>query len=741
MAQASPDPPSQGPEASSSERQWLSDLRSLLDDARRRFGDVAWSDDDSGRTVYAHKCIVYARATGSFQQRYLGVPHGLSESDLSIYGPSTTSFRTFTPSSTAHRDSLTPTAHSLGRSPRPSSSTCHQSEGESANGNETQALSLGTTDIGVFEAALEYFYTASSQSEAFVVALDGFADGANEEEQGLKGVARLRQDLLYCWRSKLYADVSIVLEGVPGEPFAAHRAILASRSPYFHSLLFGNYSDSDADVFTLPSPPFTPASTTFVLGYLYTGTLDFSPRKFDLATSFEIWRCAAFLSLATLQSAIEAKALAQLNLARAPRILAFAHAPDVSSVRLAAAATPLVVEQFDTAWTATPHVGHLAYDVQKELVRRVCDRVQPARVADAASRVARARRQLEPERAPWTEHVRGMLDGVEEALLGALAQSLPEVVASRGFVDLIEGVGFSTDVLEWLLTLVVKGLREAKAPRAYQALVGSVLLRESPLTADQLTLSQARVLVDDTRSGILSYIKRKWANIRNAGGFDDLEPWCLKELADGAPSMSASASATGAAGSATVRAAPRATRPPLVPAAGTSRRSAAPRPAPSPTPGLPGTSLLSGIPCIVTVRAGGPGGGKALRIKAQVRYIGGLVDEAGEWVGVEALESAIPPEAEGLEWGDGSRGEGKSPVSLLSDRGAWIDWREHLAAQCRTSNSRRRHPRPTRCPQRALPLPHCDRLRAVRRAGRRRRAVSARGDPARASLSALTRCV
>lgn len=377
--------------------------------------------------------------------------------------------------------------------------------------------------------------------------------------------------MLYCWRSKLYADVSIVLEGVPGEPFAAHRAILASRSPYFHSLLFGNYSDSDADVFTLPSPPFTPASTTFVLGYLYTGTLDFSPRKFDLATSFEIWRCAAFLSLATLQSAIEAKVLAQLNLARAPRILAFAHAPDVSSVRLAAAATPLVVEQFDTAWTATPHVGHLAYDVQKELVRRVCDRVQPARVADAASRVARARRQLEPERAPWTEHVRGMLDGIEEALLDALAQSLPEVAASRGFVDLIEGVGFSTDVLEWLLTLVVKGLREAKAPRAYQALVGSVLLREvrlllfqcspvdyvadpthecrraswrtcvscshfaqSPIPADQLTLSQARVLVDDTRSGILSYIKRKWANIRNAGGFDDLEPWCLKELADGA---------------------------------------------------------------------------------------------------------------------------------------------------------------------------------------------------------------
>ena len=279
--------------------------------------------------------------------------------------------------------------------------------------------------------------------------------------------------------------MSIVLEGVPGEPFAAHRAILASRSPYFHALLLSDYADSNADTFTLPSPPFTPASTTFVLGYIYTGTLDFSPRKFDLATSFEIWRCAAFLSLSTLQSAIEYKVLGQLNPARAARVLAFAHAPDVNCARLANAARPLVVEHFDSAWTTTPHVGHLEYDVQKALVRGVCDRVKPRTAAEAASRVARARRQLEAERATWADHVRGMLDGVEEALLSVIAQSLPEVVASSGFVDLTEGVGFSTDVLEWLLTLVVKGLREGKAPRAYQALVGSVLLREvrPPLSA------------------------------------------------------------------------------------------------------------------------------------------------------------------------------------------------------------------------------------------------------------------
>lgn len=39
--------------------------------------------------------------------------------------------------------------------------------------------------------------------------------------------------------------------------------------------------------------------------------------------------------------------------------------------------------------------------------------------------------------------------------------------------------------------------------------------------------------VEDTRNGLLKYIKSRWAIIRDGGGFDALEPWCLKELADG----------------------------------------------------------------------------------------------------------------------------------------------------------------------------------------------------------------
>jgi len=131
---------------------------------------------------------------------------------------------------------------------------------------------------------------------------------------------------------------------------------------------------------------------------------------------------------------------------------------------------------------------------------------------------------------------------------------------------------------------------------------------------------------------------------------------------------SASSTTGASTGAATVRPTAR-TRSSLPAAAGASRRTpaaaaaaaAARAAAASPSPGLPGTSLLAGIPCIVTVRTGAGGqGGKALRIKAQVRYIGALVDEEGQWVGVEALESAIPPEAANLSWCEGRRGDGAS---------------------------------------------------------------------------------
>jgi hypothetical protein len=178
-----------------------------------------------------------------------------------------------------------------------------------------------------------------------------------------------------------------------------------------------------------------------------------------------------------LQLEVEEKITGMLNLSRASRIFSFAHAPDVANPRLAKIASPFVVNNFDEVWGGTP-IGHLPYDAQKQLVRQVCTTIKPATVAEVARKVSSLRKRIEGDHVVWADHVRSMLEAVEEELVSVLVGGLPAVIASSGFVDLIDGIGFSTDVLEWVLSLVVKGLTEAKAAESYQALVGSVLLRE-----------------------------------------------------------------------------------------------------------------------------------------------------------------------------------------------------------------------------------------------------------------------
>ena len=309
------------------------------------------------------------------------------------------------------------------------------------------------------------------------------------------------------WRSRLYGDMTLALDDSHGSVFPAHKAILASRSPYFAALLLGNYADSTQSHFTLPSPPFTAASTLFILGYIYSGTLSFGNRSFDLATALDIWRCAAYLQLALLQEDIEDKIEKMVNLARAARVYSFALAPEVGSQRLARAATPFVVERFSEVWSCKeignvclsnffrvslpPHdrlcSRQLEYPAQKKLVSSVCASISPSALTTVAKGSFALRKRLELEKASWASHVRAMLDAIDEQLKKLIGRSLTEVVASTGFVELVDGIGFSSDVLEFVLEMAVGSLTEAKAPEAYQSLVGSVLLREvSPLPVHSL---------------------------------------------------------------------------------------------------------------------------------------------------------------------------------------------------------------------------------------------------------------
>jgi len=109
------------------------------------------------------------------------------------------------------------------------------------------------------------------------------------------------------WRSRLYSDVRIVLTGNFGGNhesttaiFSSHRFTLVSRSSYFHTALiswpspkYAATNTGEPPMLSLPSPPLL---LHRCISPIYTSTLIFSHRTYDLSTAFAILRSALYLS-------------------------------------------------------------------------------------------------------------------------------------------------------------------------------------------------------------------------------------------------------------------------------------------------------------------------------------------------------------------------------------------------------------------------------------------------------------
>ncbi|ORX34351.1 hypothetical protein BD324DRAFT_583444 [Kockovaella imperatae] len=565
---------------------WAKELRALFDHAKERFGDVTWEneDDSSGRSrIWGHKAVIYARAPKAFKDRYfISRPFSRSPASLRSPSPSFPSQFPDTPSSphpssatnSFHRPSPVP-AHS-GRTSTLSVNTIKSEGTLRANGDGVLRLTHGDTPE-LFQAQLEWLYTG-----------EGFGDVVEwisaEDDSGIGGSIRdslgrrgnlterrdkLGQDLTYMWRSKLYADARIHLAPpLPGQEdssssdsddssdslsstavFTAHRFILASRSPYFASVLLNGstFKPHTSDIH-LPTPPFTPAALHFCLGYIYAGHLDFSNRTFDLITAFAIHRAASYLQLDTLQAEIESRIAhefchafdpAKVHCRRCPariaRVWRFASSPDVGSVDLLMKSRAYVVRRWGDTWGRD--VALAEPQDRQALVKDVVTSIGPRNIVAAfrslgmiQDRIDHAVRSKGRAWTAWAEPIEEMLQVIQKHVQTILVDRFAEVAESPEFWHLVSGQGFSHDLLETISKALVESVGTAQecveGPRIYQALVSSLLLRVEPNTL-QTALpprSRGRLQIEEAKEGILGHVRRRWMQIRDGGGQSKTTP-------------------------------------------------------------------------------------------------------------------------------------------------------------------------------------------------------------------------
>ncbi|KAF9078468.1 hypothetical protein BDP27DRAFT_1309623 [Rhodocollybia butyracea] len=458
---------------------WQRDLASLFRNAKECFADVVWEVgpnlDGKGEIeeVWGHKAIVYARAPPSFQTRYFQFrpnTSSLSPSQSPIPGASALSLNL-----------------GLELSPHVSRSPSPLSRGSPVSTNTTKdgITRLQTTITpALFSNELEYLYTGQGFGEAFEFLFDsnnltGGLDGMGSEAEAQEvRLDKLRKDLVFMWRSRLYSDIKVSLT-VTGNfstsstgdkehenttaVFSTHRFVLVSRSAYFRNLLLPNPAPSLGKTLsssltstspltlTLPSPPFTPASLHFTLGYLYTGTLAFSHRTYDLTTALHIYLSAlpAHLHLPHLLDEIRGRIIVELChglfhafldfpsydavtkgrwgassggvggcicrqcARRAPRILEFAVRSEVADPYLDRGARRALVGLLGDGWVTSEWAG-LEGRLRESVLKGVKKRMMPLEGNEQNSNV-------------WS-----MLFAIESALTGRLSKAIKNMEKEKG---------------------------------------------------------------------------------------------------------------------------------------------------------------------------------------------------------------------------------------------------------------------------------------------------------------------
>ncbi|KIP06327.1 hypothetical protein PHLGIDRAFT_119037 [Phlebiopsis gigantea 11061_1 CR5-6] len=554
---------------------WQDDLQALFEQAKERFPDVVWelSEEDDGKAgaadeVWGHKAIVYARAPPSFQARYFQSRPPPTQSPL----PYSTSPTGSLPAQSALSLSLGLDYGAISRSPSP-----FRAVSPAPSTNQGGILRLNAhLNATLFAHELEYLYTGKGFGEAFEFLFDTTEALEGDAEEAR--IDKLRKDLVFMWRSRLYSDVRIALTGSFSSTnhenttavFSSHRFILVSRSPYFRTQLIQwgvKQTPGEPLTVTLPSPPFTPASLHFTLGYIYTGSLVFSHRTFDLDTSFHIMRSANYLSLDSLYDEIQARIVQEMMhglfhaflefseyeritggkwgtggckcrqcARRAPRVLEFAILDDVKNSHLEKGARRALVGLYGEGW-CNSDFAQLTQKNRDMALQGVMKRTTPMNVFHLLFAAHAGLAKLNGVIEPWAEISRDMILSARKTIDDVLCNQADQCFEESEWIDIIEADGArfeDAERVEWVMDSVRRGMSEKNAASLYQALVSAILLRPHATEVDQAMLSATshiRVQVEQTRMDILRWLRRRWIGVKQESGFDKLEDWALGEIA------------------------------------------------------------------------------------------------------------------------------------------------------------------------------------------------------------------
>ncbi|KAK8846724.1 hypothetical protein IAR55_005811 [Kwoniella newhampshirensis] len=552
---------------------WAEDLRSLLVQAKDRFGDVSWDIHPGGEEIWA---VVYARASRAFRERYL-----LStEASRTTLAEGTSSIQHLSPI-------LDPSSPYTTQATRSSDVSLRTVNWGRAVGEDVQDLQKSQVQGGATELLkpqLEWLYTGEGLGDVVedVTAddhsvVDGIRPRSLEwRESLLDRREKLGQDLTYMWRSKLYADIRIhlakqtneivkdVKEGSPrsieplstADVFPSHRFILASRSPYFASVLLNpsSFQPHTTDIY-LATPPFTSPALHFCLGYIYAGRLDFSNRTLDLLTAFDIYRAAVYLQISSLVDEIESRIVhdfchglhwktchCQKCTMRVAKVWRFAGSTDVSALALERTARRYLTEGWGVSWTKD--VGRASVLLQDKLLADVVCSIQPASVVSAIRSIILVRSrmndalQTHPRTSrSWVDKLQTLVDKVDHRVSDVLIRDLSRVLKSVDFRSIAQSQSFERHLLEAIVGRIVQHTTVAAdcvgSPRTYQSLRSFCTSVDSDPAHDDTFMSiDCLAIMQQAQTAMIHNIRKRWMQIKYEGGFGDLETWCLHEISE-----------------------------------------------------------------------------------------------------------------------------------------------------------------------------------------------------------------